>query len=396
MSIENILPNKAQFDDICESLASMKTSLAILAGNGAGMDVNIDVIVSLIRQEKLRDLMDYGDQLVIPWKKGNTSYDAPFNFCHLEDALLVDGESVPVADFEWDYTTIDGVPFDEPEAIFASSSALAAGTYHFKVVNDSWGGNNNKNIQFTLSEALPAGYQIRKSVGYNALVTSGTLDIYASGSSRTKLYSVTPTEGTSGTDLGSTDGTGNLNHWHRVALGYNRWSQSCLRQWLNSTAAANAWFTPQNKWDVAPAVAATLDGFLKGYDANIIQHFLPTKIQTSCNTVTDSGVTDVTYDRVFLAGLQQIYVEPQASNIEGEAWNYYKRLLGVTSPVAQGGTYPRLIKYALNAKTSAQHRWLRSALRGYALYAWVVRSSGLVTYNYANYAYRCVPCVRIG
>ena len=375
--------------------AERNTSLAILAGNGAGLDVDIDVIVSLVRQGKLRDLMDYGDQLVIPWTRSGTSYDAPFNFCHLENCELVDGETVPVADFEWDYTTIDGIVYDEPEAIYASSSNLAAGTYHFTVANDSWGGNNGKVIQFTLPQALTAGQQIRKSVAYNALITSGTLGVYADGASRTPLYTMTPTEGSSGTDLGTTDGSGDLNHWHRVALGYNRWSQSAARQYLNSTAAAGSWWTQQNKWDVAPAIATALDGFLHGYDADIISHFLPTKIQTACNTVTDSGVTDTTYDRVFLASLQQINITPQVADVEGEAWNYYKRLLGSGTTLATG-TYPKLIKYALNAKTSAQYRWLRSANRGNAYYVWFVYSSGTVNYHGANNGHRLCPACRIG
>lgn len=360
----------------------------------AELSSNLDEIVELVQNREILEAMDYGDQIVLPWKEGETNYNPAMNLCHFEDAELEDGETIPVIDVEWDKTTPTGVPFDEPEAIYESDADTAAGTYNFLVANDSWGNNNGKYIQFTLPEVLPAGYQIRKSVGYNALITSGTLDVYESAASRTKLYSMTPTEGQGGTYLGKTDGTGDLNNWHRVALGYARWKYSCLRQRLNSTAAAGAWYTKQNKWDVAPAVAATLDGFLHGYTEDQIRHFRATKIVTVAANA-DNNEIDITYDRVFLSSLEQMYAVPQQQG-EGEYWEYYKRLLGRTTPAPTSQTYTRLIKYAINAPTSAQNCWRRSCFR-YILYnAWVVYASGTLTTNYASYAYRCAPCLRIG
>lgn len=369
----------------------------IASDKKAALTSDIAEIAELIRNDELLELMDYGDQMILPWKDGNAAeITAPLNLCHMETAELEDGETIPVADFEWNYVLPFDTVYDAPEAIYqAPSGGLAAGTYFFKVVNDSWGGNNDKNINFTLTEALPEGYQIRKSVAYNQLVTSGTLDIYSSGSSTTKEYSIIPTEGTTGTLLGQTDGTGDLNHWQRVALGYNRWKCSAIRQYLNSTATAGNWWTPQNKWDVKPAYADTKDGFLHGYSEDILHYVKETKVITAQNTVTEDGSMDTTFDRVFLISLEQSYINPQIQG-EGSYWEYYKRLLGRTTPAAQYGTYARLIKYDVNARTTARTRWLRSAYRGGACRVWIVSASGYVNSPSAGSGIRCAPCLRIG
>lgn len=372
----------------------------MVADKRAEMLTDAAELAALIQHGELLEVMDYGDQATFEWVDHSpstpTTYQAEFDLTHLETAELEDGEQIPVANFQMHYSLPYGLAFDAPEAIYESSSLLAAGTHHFTVANDSWGGNNGKTIQFVLPEDLPAGYQIRKSVGYNGLITNGTLDVYASGDSLTKLYSMTPSEGSGGTDLGITDGSGDLNHWHRVALGYNRWATSATRQQLNADAAKGAWWTKQNKWDVKPAAADTTAGFLYGLPDEIKQHLRPTKIVTARNNIDGANLDpDITYDKVFLPSLEQMYVQPQKTG-EGEYWEYYKRLLGATSPVARSQTYPRLISYAINAKTSAQYCWLRSAYVGYATAEWYVNASGTVGLNHASNGYRSRPCLRIG
>jgi hypothetical protein len=148
-----------------------------------------------------------------------------------------------------------------------------------------------------------------------------------------------------------------------------------------------------------PAYATTKDGFLHGYDPAIINRMKATKIVTGKNTVTDGGGVDETYDRVFLSSLEQMYVQPQLSSSvgsEGEYWEYYKRLLGATSPVARSQTYTRLIKRRLDNNT-AQYVFRRSAGLSTAGYVWSVYSSGSVyNGNAANSGYCCAPACRIG
>ena len=375
-------------------IAHQNAAIDVLAADKrADLVTNVAGIAELAKNGELLEVMDYGDEIHPEWVNGSTHYNPPMNLCHESDEILEDEEPIHGCFFEWDKTIPFGMPFDAAEAIYESASDLPAGTYHFKIVNDSWGGNENKNIQFTLVEDLPAGYQIRKSVGYNGLVTSGTLDVYSSGASRTKEYSLTPSEGTGGTDLGQTDGTGDLNHWHRVALGHNRWKYSNLRQWLNAIGAKNTWWTQQEKWDVKPGEAETIDGFLYGYSEDVYRYFKPIKVVTvACNI--DGNAEDVTYDRVFLSSLEQMYCVPQFSGKEGSYWEYYKRLLGRTSPAPTSATYARLIKYALGT-TSALHCFRRSAYRGNASHVWFVYASGGVDAYSAHGANRCAPSVFI-
>ena len=119
-----------------------------------------------------------------------------------------------------------------------------------------------------------------------------------------------------------------------------------------------------------------------------------TKVVTYANTVNDGGEMDVTYDKVFIPSLEEMYINPQISG-EGEAHEYYKRKAGTTSPLAQYGTYPQMITYAVENHTSAQNVRLRSANRSSAYSTWFVRSSGYVSSSRAGAADRFCPLIVI-
>lgn len=361
---------------------------------------DIGTLAELIHAGELLEVMDYGDKVSFAWADGSTNYAPEWNLCHTENAELEDGEEIPVAIFEWDKVLPFGTQFSPAQALFQSDSPLAAGTYHFTVANASAdSGDNGKTYQFTLSEDLAAGKQIRKTNSATASISApGALKIYANGAATEPDATLSVTEGNGGTDLGTTDGSGDLNHFSRINYGHNRWKTSALRQFLNSDKAAGLWWSAQEKWDVMPAYATTKDGFLKGYDPTIIAHMKPTKITTGKNTVTDGGGVDVTIDRVFPASLEQMYIQPQlTSNVgsEGAYWEYYKRLLGATSPVARNATYTRLIKRDL-ANNTAQTRFLRSAYLSYAYGEWIVYSGGHVSYGSAYSVLCCAPACKIG
>lgn len=386
----------------------MEISLSyLLESMDENVDFSIDTIAQAIKDGKILALLNFGDQLTVDWADGDTNYDMPLNFCHFEVAKDANDNDVNVSDFESHYVLPFDLVYDDPEAIVAldENQTLTAGDYYLKIINDSWGNNNNKYICFTLESDLEPPYQIRKKSGtYNAAIEDCTLGIYTSGADRTGTalaFTVETTQPSSGTDLGQTDGTGYCNHWHCVALGYNRWKYSAIRQFLNSDATAGNWWTQQHKWDVMPAYATTKNGFLYGLSASVKQYLVETKVYTSRNTVFNSGDIplggmDETLDKVFLISLEQSYIEPQITG-EGEYWEYYKNLLGTNAPVSRNSTYPLLIKYDIGGKTTACYRWLRSAFRGYTFYAWYVLTSGYVhsTYCVTN-GLRCAPCLRIG
>lgn len=404
MALQGVPVINDQLDALNHLIAHQNAAIDLLAADKrADLATNLGEVAELIKNDELLEVMDYGDRINLAWADGSNNYTMGFNLCHLETAKLEDQEYIKVADIESHYVLPFDCVYDDPEAIYASASDLAAGDYYFKIVNDAWGNNNGKYVQFTLTEDLTAGKQIRKkSGGYNAAIENCTLGIFANGADKigeTLAFTVV-TENPTGTSLGETDGTGDLNYWHCVVLGYNRWKYSAVRQYLNSDKAAGSWWTQQHKWDVKPAYADTKDGFLKGFDPELLHYMQVTKVTTARNNVFNSGDTplggmDETYDRVFLISLEQSYITPQISG-EGEYWEYYKRLLGRTTPASTGATYARLIKYDLAAQTTARNRWLRSAYRGYANNVWDVTTSGRVHYTSAYNGNRLAPCLRIG
>lgn len=393
-----------QLEQLNHLISHQNAAIDLLASDKrAAMATNIADIAMLCKNGEIMELMDYGDQITMAWADGETNYTPSLNLCHESDELLEDAESIHGAFFEWDKTLPFGTQFDAPEAIYYFDGTEAAGTYHIEIgtaYGDGW--STSKAIQFTLTEAPAADDQLVISCGDNNAndPTNGrTWNVYAKGSTTSK-QSGTTSNGTGGTKLGSTstvsahNTNGRVNAISRVVYGYNRWSQSGLRQYLNSEAAAGAWWTAQNPWDRPHALAATKNGFLKGYEASVVQHLKPIKVVTvACNA--DGNTEDVTYDRVFLRSLEQMYVGPYIAGKEGAFWEYYKRLLGRTTPASIGQTYTRLIKYDLVATTSAQTCWCRSATLHNANSAVLVNSSGSVYNANAVYASRCAPSVFI-
>jgi hypothetical protein len=353
------------------------------------------------------------------------------------DAENANSETVPAMWLE-SHWALTGIQFDASEAIWACEEVLPAGTYYFKIGNN-WGTHcvKDKVYQFTLENDVPVGGQIVIGNGTNFYVW-GAPDV---APSNWKVYtfsgpkSVTPingpvaltdvTEGTpSGTDLGTLSSAavyatagGALNNLQRCAYGYNRWSQSAMRQWLNSDKPIGEWWEPQNPFDRPPQQLATVRGFLAGLDADFLAIVQPVKVKTALNTVSDSVagspligeanienkgtaqapvLVETTIDRFFCASLEQEYIAPQLSGAEGSYWPYWKDRLALSSPQAQGsgGTNAKHIRYAVENHTSAQTVRLRSAHRGYAHYVWYVYSSGYAGYYSATSALRPAPaCV---
>ena len=205
----------------------------------------------------------------------------------------------------------------------------------------------------------------------------------------------------------NTLGSGGVKDDNVANYGYNRWSESGIRAWLNSDAAANGWWgayferggsqIARREADVAPTQLATVNGFMRGLPDDFKAVLGKIKVATSCNTVTDGGVTDTTYDTIFLASLEQMYGNPQAAGVEGDYWEYWKQRLGLTSPASYHPTiYPNYITYALENHSSAQYVRLRSAGRGGSCGAWGVGAGGSLSSYDAYGALRCAPaCVII-
>ena len=348
-------------------------------------------------------LYPVGTQIMDKWSKaaGGVEYSAPWDVVHHDASgnMFLD----------WHYAIPDGIPFDEPEAIYyAPSGGLAAGTYHILIGNAyGTGWDTAKAIQFTLTAAMDEDDQLVIDCGTNYAndPTAGRAwNVYAKGSTTSK-QSGTTSNGTDGTELGTIGAVnvhrtnGNLNAISRVVYGSGRWKESAIRQWLNSDEAAGAWWSAQNGWDRPPAVAATLRGFLAGFSEDFLSILEESDVVTALNTQEGfADTTETTQDKIFLPCLENWYINPQLAG-EGDEWDYYKALAqeaGLSGKFQQGQTYEILKKYRVDATTSAVVVWLRSCTRGYAYNAWHVSSSGYVGYaGTAYYANRGCPACKI-
>ena len=204
------------------------------------------------------------------------------------------------------------------------------------------------------------------------------------------------TAGSAGTNLGTflAKENGDLNGLHPVGYGDNRWWKSAYRQYLNSDAAAGAWWQPQDKWDMKPDQADTLPGFLSGFSDDFKNALSRVKVVTYGNNVTDDGSAVVTYDKVFLPSLQEIYCSPQVSG-EGTYWPYWKERTGAKTPQALWQTYPLRITRDLAQRTVGRYVRLRSAYRGSGDSAFGVGSSGDVGNWGGISAYRSAPACKM-
>ena len=377
-----------------------------------GAKIRSDLDMSTINWSKLEgfahegvfgDVFEYGDQFVDKWKDTatNTEYAYPWQLSAIRDVTLHDGEVLekrPVLGLH--YAHAFGVQFSHQRAFLACPDGLPAGAYHF-TIESSWGSNVSAGdvVRFVTTQDVPAGGRVAGCY-YCADYAKSSWKIYTySADGKTVIETITPTFASQGgdTNLGIqkiNTRNGNLNSTQEMGYGWNRYKNSALRQYLNSDKGIGQWWTATDAWDIAPDELTTKAGFMTGLPEDLKAIMKEVKVVTYANTVNDGGEMDVTYDKVFIPSLEEMYINPQISG-EGEAHEYYKRKAGTTSPLAQYGTYPQMITYAVENHTSAQAVRLRSAIRGVANRTWTVSASGDVGSSYAHSATRFCPLIVI-
>lgn len=390
-------PRETTMKDIAQALQTMAF---VQAGQAADIS-SWEKIAGLVSNGYAQQIFDYGDQFVEAWRDTAAvkDYEYPWRVNHFENVELETGETVPGMFLQAHYAHPFGVQFSQARAFLRCPDGLAAGTYNV-TFGATWGSKDavkDATYQFSITQAVPAGGCL---AGFIQLpdVSASSWKVFVYAADRiTKLETVAVTKGNGGTSLGTMQlaaRNGNLNSMHETGYGWNRWKTSALRQYLNSDQPKGKWWTPQDDWDIAPDQLATKDGFLCGMSEDMLKAIKPIKMTTYANTVNDGGGADVTYDRVFLPSLEQMNVNPQISG-EGTVHEYWIKRSGTTKKLAQYGTYPRLIHYAVDNHTSPQYVRLRSADRGGACYVWNVYASGIVNSYYAWSANRFAPLVSI-
>ena len=371
-----------------EQLNYIGNQLRTIAGKGDKGLESYQRIAMLSALGKLNEYVSTGDSFDVEWYDGSiyTSENKtafPMVIGDLNHEVeYEDGSKGKATGLEAQYACPSSIQFDEKEAIIGGIALTKDTTYNFLIAKDDWGNKNGVYYNFTPTIDIPASAMGVCSGSYNdASWTGKEIKFYANGLSDTVLATCVLAEGQAGTDLGSTDGTGSLNHYHRATLGSNRWITSALRQWMNSDKPAGQWWTQQHKWDRHPAQSSSLNGFLFGMDKEFLAQIKKVKIVTGNADSPDGGTLDVSYDRFFPLALNEKYINPMHSG-EGESWKYYKDLNaknGRNSKYALWNTYPELAKAKINDKNSTQYVWLRSCYRGDGNYVFSVGPSGGVS-----------------
>jgi hypothetical protein len=119
---------------------------------------------------------------------------------------------------------------------------------------------------------------------------------------------------------------------NRRQYGNNRYSVSNIDQWLNSTASAGQWYSPQHDTDQSPNSTKVVVrnpynsdmGFLTGFDARFIAAMQDTTIKVARNTVTDGGGYDTLTRKVFLPSLAELFNQAENSIMEGSLLQYFQ------------------------------------------------------------------------
>ena len=400
---ETAKDNGRKLDQMTAALLGMSSSLGVIARAQTGVveEMDYNAIKSVVAAGNAPAVFPVGTQLVNTYT-GNDgkAYDCPWDVVKTDD--IAEGETgttAPAMVLQMHYASLDDIQFSAYQAFYVvQESGLAAGTYNVKMGLD-WGTNvkNGTTYQFTLTKTAPAG--ARLTGFYNAPDAASTnwkVYVYKDQQKSELLETCNVSAGSAGMNLGTflAKPNGSLNGLHPVGYGDNRWWKSAYRQYLNSDAAAGGWWTPQDGWDMKPDQADTVPGFLASFSDDFKSALTRTKVVTYGNTVTDYGSAVVTYDKIFLPSLEEIYCSPHVSG-EGTYWPYWKERTGAKTPQALWQTYPLRITRDLAQRTVGRHVRLRSASRGTGNHSFYVNSGGYVGYWYAIYAGRCAPACKI-
>lgn len=389
-------PRETTMQDIAAALKSIAFSQAAKQENISDWAQ----LSGLSRNGYLKELLDFGDQILEKWTDtaaNNKEYDFPWHITHFDTAELENGENIEGTFLEAHYTTPFGVQFSN-RAFLRCPDGLTAGTYNV-TLGAKWGekdAQKDTTWQFTLTKAVPAGGSVAGFTQMPDVAASNWKATSYAADGITVIETVPITSGSGGTSLGTmqlSTRNSNLNSMQEAGYGWNRWKYSAARQWLNSDQPKGKWWTKQDDWDVAPSQLATKDGFLCGMPAEMLAVLKTVKVTTLANTVNDGGVTDITYDKVFLASMSQMNVN--MSKEEGVVHEYWQRRTKSKTPIEPWKKYPFMIRYSAANHTSPRHVFSRSANRGTANNVMHVNADGGVYNAYGWHSNTYAPLVFI-
>ena len=172
---------------------------------------------------------------------------------------------------------------------------------------------------------------------------------------------------------------------NRKSYGSNNWSQSAIRQWLNSDGEAGKWWMAQTEYDVAPAFASSQAGFLKGLDKEFLG-VIGNVDKITAKPNIDGGGSETLSEKFFLPSMTEVYGGENNGIAEGIVYPYYAN--GSTLEAPGTGADTNRIK---NKGDAATTWWLRSCNPTDSYYERIVVTSGTVVNSNANNSYGVAP-----
>jgi len=168
---------------------------------------------------------------------------------------------------------------------------------------------------------------------------------------------------------------------------------SNIDQWLNSAAAAGAWYSARHSYDAPPNSANVWTnyneydaeaGFLSNFEESFRNAILDTTIRVAKNTVTDGGGYEDITRKVYLLSKTEVGLSNENGIAEGSKWDLFSnnnsREAYPTAEAVSRSEYTSPLLYA-----SAPWIWrLRTPYADRSGHAWYVELGGT---PYSNCAY---------
>lgn len=186
----------------------------------------------------------------------------------------------------------------------------------------------------------------------------------------------------------------NNTHSDRRSYGNNHYSVSNIDHWLNSTASAGQWYSPQHSTDQSPNSTSVVSqnpydtdaGFLNGFDARFIAAIQDTTIKVARNTVTDGGGYYTLVRKVFLPSKAELFNQAENSIMEGSLLQYFQANTDAIR-VAKISTYAAEDNNNKGSSSvtagTATYYWMRTPSSSVPYYVRCVCSDGSLYYNLA-------------
>lgn len=400
---ETAKTNGKKLDQMIAALLGMSSSLGVIARAQTSVveEMDYNSIKAVVAASNAPAVFPTGTQLVNTYTaKDGKAYDCPWDVVQPDD--IAEGETgttAPAMVLQMHYASLEDMQFSAYQAFYVVPEAgLMAGTYNVKM-GLNWGTSikTGNTYQFTLTKNAPAG--ARLTGFYNAPNTAPAnwkVYVYKDQNKSELLETCNVSAGEAGTNLGTflAKPNGKLNGLHSVGYGDNRWYKSAYRQYLNSDLPAKQWWQPQDEWDMKPDQADTMPGFLAGFSDDFKNALTRVKVVTLGNTIINNGSAVVTYDKIFIPSLEEVYISPKASG-EGTYWPYWKERTGAKTPQAMWTAYPLRITHDLAKQAVGRNMFLRSANIGTANQVYDVNLIGYIDNSFAATAFRSAPACKM-